>query len=643
MNHNESSVDYISLSGKLVPTRADLSVKPLIFSLSSEGNPSHEDSEYFTISIPNINLDMVRIHSTTLWHEAAVLCLTAYLLLQNAFGITDVINHYFESEYPSFVDPLRYTAYILLLPCTVVAVLLSKALKIIEIPRRVYSWAQETLLREIEKELIKKKNNNLAWDQLVIAIFKEEFDKEITKKAEVKYGFYYTLNILAKRYGTSLSFLIIKPEQSLADAMTAFLSKKHKTTNICVLPYSTQYIPSPLQASKSQATMSTISLTPPHTPRKTTEDSANTPLSSPALSTTETQLYALTTPSFGARRLWSAYAPKVNSSVIVAEVSFWAISTLYLGIIPIAVSLLQGNGTLANASGVDENSPWMTQSSIFLAGAVIGLIRGWVTYKQKADDAEERFRNWLLACYTLVFDSPTTFNLSLNSAPACLPTSISECWTRIKQFFCISFGVYAALGTVVFYAGLGFFFSNSGLVTAMRLMGLQPLSTELLFSISANFCLGQVLLNAIGNQGPDIIERYWLRAIGEHKKETASAKTCTEHGLSLAVKGDAISTGLSADSGALSLLQLLWPFLPYEIVVPITLSICLALVFSQNTFAWTSGKKDYHLWKMLWEQRYKPCINSIIGCVPSFFCSRAKESALDDKEVLNPFVNYDIP
>ncbi len=566
----------------------------------------------------DINLDNLKIDSITVWHELAVICLASYLVLQNAFGISDVVHNYFEPVCGDrCVKPISYILYVLLLPCTVAAVMLSKALKIIEIPRRISSWGQETLLQEVEKELIKKNKNKSKFGELIIAIANEEFNKEIKPESDTKYGFDYTLCILAKRYNTTLALLIIDQENNLHHAVSTYLRQRNNpkaetsALGVAVLPYSKiDSLVSTLTTNNSSASIASNETINPVS-GVNQRDLENNNLSE--------QSYTLITPSFGTRRLWSAYAPPVPATTIVGEIIFHLSSTLYLGIIPIVVSILQGSGTLANAFSVTEDSPWSTQVGITVAGAVIGFIRGWVTYKQKADDASERFHAWCLQIIGL-FKSIKHFYEQVESLLALiystLPSSTTEAWTKTKQLLCIGFGCFAALGTVVFYGGLGFFFSNSGLINLVRLMGLPGMSTTALFAISSQFCLGQVALNAIGNQGPEIIYRYYQRACGTPQEARTTERTCAQRCLSLAVKGDAVSTGLSADSGALALLQLLWPVLAYGPKVGLSAAICLALVFSQNTFAWTSGQKDAHLWGGLWDKRYKPAINKIYCFFP---------------------------
>jgi hypothetical protein len=605
-----------SLTAPDLKTCPVLSNSPERKDLLAENETTSSPGYYYHISPNDYNLDEIRIHATSIKHELSILCLMAYLVLQNAYGIRDIINIYLGQGLGckrETLDIIISIAWVILLPCTVIAVLVSKALKIVEIPRKIASWKQKTLLQDIEKQI------KTSIDEIVILISLEDFTKEIQPKADQKYGFYYTLHMLANRNkGTDFYLLVISDGNF--NNITRYLSTLNKNNackKILVLPYSKNYLR--IYDGEKIRTSSTASA------ESSAKDDEGFNIRPPALNS----------PIFN----YSIATPQYNTCIsLSSEAVFFIFTSVFLGVIPVLVSVLQGGGTLTSAANVDEESAWSMQFGLNLLGAIIGLIRGWVTYKQKADDAAARFR---MGFRSLPKIPKKIYTWLTNDLPELWPDSCVKARMRLIQMGYIVFGLYSAFGTVVFYAGLGFFFSNSGLTTWLKLSTLdrqlnQSILNSILLAASSLFCLGQVLLNAIGNQGPDVIWRYYQKAKGIDSSDSSTTPTQSPRSwgvflLSTAIKLDGLNTGLSSATGALKIIAVFYPSTADKISVITfiaSLSILIAVAVSQNTFAWTSSRKDEHLWQILYEDRYKP----IVSCFGSLFTGRKEYQLITRSE-----------
>jgi hypothetical protein len=229
---------------------------------------------------------------------------------------------------------------------------------------------------------------------------------------------------------------------------------------------------------------------------------------------------------------------------------------------------------------------------------------------------------------------------------------------RVIQFI-------APLGTIYFYFGLGFFFSGSGLIYIATTLSI-PMPAEdnysnpyfLVFRMFS--CISQVFLNAIFNQGWDVVTKSSERIEKKQNKITEELQTLSNSNLSqylissnpttsstnstepevsafwhkiilFCIFVDSFVFGISAMAGTSKANEVAKDLVPFIFKHRILLSslpivVGLGILFSQIIYSFVLGGRDgAEKWKMIAQQyipRFiKECVNTQ-DTVPYFVAIR---------------------
>ncbi len=468
-----------------------------------------------TLPRSSLNRDWLLIESISYFHVSSIILTVVFNLLQNIFSIFDVVDT--RKQIPMEV---AYTLIALDILGTTVQNLWARSLKIVEIPRHL-TFIQSAFIDTIEKELkqLKKTYQKDAFIKDFVILMSPEEYKEITQHTEPtamarsrnssppKNGITQTLQILSKEYHeVRLHILQIMDTSRTKELLHSILSSEASPDSYKVLAYSSQY-----NSLQEQHTLIGNAIIPSLSLRR-----------------------AL----FSATYFKAVYAEKKVTELFKNTIKqLPALFFLKLG--PALCTILQGPATLADMLekfGLINHSETniYAKLTIVLFGCLIGAFKAYVTFMIKTEVAEERlsylFNLMRLPKASDVFLIPQLiFSLmQLLLLPVLcalyLPYSFIKyfCEPKNEMWLNIAFHLdpvldrviqlIAPLGTIYFYFGLGFFFSGSGLIYIATALSIpmpaeDNYSNPYFLAFRMFSCISQVFLNAIFNQGWDVVTK----------------------------------------------------------------------------------------------------------------------------------------
>ncbi len=453
------------------------------------------------------------VNAISYFHVTAIILTVVFNLLQNIFSIFDVTETY------KFPIAVAYCLIVLDLIGTTIQNLWARSLKVVEIPRHL-TFVQSAFVETIEKELLKFKKHDAIQD-LVILVSSKEY-KEICeplsplqKKIQALYylfcfstppenNFDKTLQIIAKRHHKDFRLHILRTDDTntISTLLTEILPPDFLPNSYKILAYSPEH--SSLQIS---------------------------------------HVDNIITPNISLKRaLFSTtYFNEIYAEGKFFELSKYAIkqipALLFLKFGPALCTMLQGPATLSamlGKFGLKDQTNFYVRFAIIFFGCVVGFFKTYVTFMIKTEIAEER----LSYCFNSIrLPKPSDIYLTTQLAVGLLQLMLlpvlcvlylpyylirsfckpnNKMWLNTALYLDPVFDkiiqLLAPFGTAYFYAGFGFFFSGSGLIYIAETFSI-PMPAEdnytnasfLVFRIFS--CLSQVFLNAIFNQGWDVMAK----------------------------------------------------------------------------------------------------------------------------------------
>lgn len=535
------------------------------------------DIEYFNINSHGKEIDLAKIRAGSVYWvpEWALAILDTYLVLQNNYGIAKTTRVYYTFFFdsvnkPSWTKPAVRASVGVLLPGTGVTVLASKALKVINLPREIRSWGQETLLRVIKESFSKingyelcliediDKNGRPEPYKLYLTIdenkqiryrtsltpgsasIKLEGDiaqedgdlyQAIQEKKLAKLDELVKKKLLDKtssKHHTHVDTLLIALEreeyrQEIKDGIdskygfiyTAYMEAKQNNVRL-VFAIGNDLTLSLLQIVEAVAKQSEFEEFGESIRFSVLPFSEN--YHEHELSTNHNRLIC----DYHPRRMWSYFSPTIQYGKLIYAGAFFLYIMFFNYLLTYIVSICQAYITLAGMLGVDENSSLQTQVRTLLGAVFIGVIRNWVTIGQKEDEAEKAlhafFSSFCTFIKTYVFNPSRIVHdplAGLATMPETFhelrPRSRQERQIRWQQLYYILVGIFAELATHFTYASNTlFFFGDTVTVWSKLLLGMQFSPQALLIS-SLLAAIAQVSLNST-SQGKVVREKYFAKA-----------------------------------------------------------------------------------------------------------------------------------
>ncbi|MBP9726493.1 MAG: hypothetical protein KBD83_03380 [Gammaproteobacteria bacterium] len=468
-----------------------------------------------TLHRSSLNRDWLLIESISCFHVSAIILTVVFNLLQNIFSIFHVVD-----THKQIPIEVAYTLIAFDILGTTVQNLWARSLKIVEIPRHL-TYVQSVFIDTIEKELKQLERTcqkGRFIKDFVILMSPEEYD-EISVDTEptantrsrgsspTKNGITQTLQILSKEYhDVRLHILQIMDTSRIQELLDLILSPEVPPKFYKVLAYSLQY----------------------NSPQEQHSVLANVII--PSLSLRR----ALFSTAY-----FNAICDKKKVAALFKDTIKQIPALFFLKIGPALCTLLQGPATLADMLekfGLINHSQTniYVKLTIVLFGCLVGAFKAYVTFMIKTEVAEERlsylFNLIRLPKLSDVFLIPQlVFSLiqALSLPLLCvlyLPYSLINYFFEPKNKMWLDTALHldpvpdriiqfiASLGTIYFYFGLGFFFSGSGLIYIATALSIpmpaeDNYSNPYFLAFRMFSCISQVLVNAIFNQGWDVITK----------------------------------------------------------------------------------------------------------------------------------------
>lgn len=651
------------------------------------------------------------VDSINYFHIVAITFTVVFNLLQNIFSIFDVIEQY------RINIGVAYALITADLMGTTIQNLWARSLKVIQIPRHL-TFLQSALIETIEKELATL-NRPHEKEKKSYKILEKEYKKSKSEYEDLKSchaDFLQQHPTLDQEYQTILQtfaekekpqfikdlIILISPEE-YAEVCAHFSPWQRNARKLYHLGYtppennfdktlqllSQQYSKVRLHLMRTTDTTAIHDLIthilPVNAPLNaykilsysleynTQKDTPATNLIIPALSLQRTL--------FSTQYYRKLYANKQLSALALTLVKQLP-ALLLIKIGPALSATLQGPATLSNILlkfGLSNQSNFYLRLLITLVGCAIGAFKAYVTFMIKTDIAEERFSylfnllRWptladICLMPSLLWNHSTRTLTSFWSDIACL-FSCNETFAK-KTLLLRSYtdplpdrilSVIAPFGTAYFYAGFGFFFSGSGLLYITDTFSI-PMPSEdnytnpFFLAFRVYSCISQVALNAVFNQGWDVIKNsserieqklkqiekqiHWLqyphlprqiladgtrsamsrcewvmRSTGLHKMLVVNTRW--ENTISACILIDSFVFALSAMAGtskADTVGKALVPALFSPIANSMPFIVGAGILASQIEYSWVLGGRDGEkIWQMIGQEYVPEFVKLYIG------------------------------
>lgn len=535
------------------------------------------DKSIFLISSKsNIDPELDRIKSINWYHITIIFFTALFLILQNTISLFSLFGkpkNQFSMTIITMIIGLCAVA-------TFIQVILGRAFKIVTSPVNL-TIKQQALRNNVELELQKmiKKDNNIYFITLVTA---NEYNLISGND-----NFFYALKILAKDY--QRDFCIIADNIDAVDDTT--LSNLSKSDELYILDYSSQN----MVGSKDSFLEA----------GRTSKNNHTWVSASPSL----------------LRWAESWRYPKSDYYVTAISLLYHCFITapnfILLTTLPFLSATLQGVSSLdeaLKAVGI-KNINGLRRLIIIVLGLFIGFCRSYTTYATKAPIAHQRaskIHHTILTCEKVRSD----FSLCLlftGNLEVFINSSI------ISKGYLI-FGLVVGFATVAFYAGLGLFFSSTGLLYLLESIYPQCKATAktsqcksamAIQVISILFAVATALLNGFYNQGWEAVVQFYKYAQPTTtaisvagRKDKPSQLITKKNILFLVTILDSFAASVTAYNGGKKILEACGA--PPSSTLSITLAVVIALsiFISQTCFSIELYKRDTGEEGNLWAKMF---------------------------------------
>jgi len=451
-----------------------------------------------------LDLELDRVSSMSYYYHFPIILNTIFFnVFQNTIAL------FFLQKELNLPNPLTYFFIGICAIATTMQVLLARAFKIIETPIHL-TLAQKALLGSIEETFKNLKKSHGNHEDLVILISRKEYS-EIYKVffpaifSKKNTDFDYALQVIAQHYETYFHILSVDEEKyGYVDWNQLPIAKQFH-----ILAYSYQPdMPRPITSASNLEQNDFF----------TTANSSN-------------HQPTMHHPLISLKRYITSqkYREKTSCLSITFSIFRSLPAMIFLVSLPYLGATFQGisssNDVLDQVCGLEDIQGYW-RIPVILVGIVIGASKATMTYVTKVPASKQRAHKLIAYCpnnLQKIFKHDRSFLSDI-----CKIFSFNDSLSFSKRLLIIAyyilplpiilFGYFAAAGTLFFYAGLGLFFSNSGLYEFVAFLthpdGETPTheatdySNITLTVLSFMMCIGIAVLNGFFNQGWDTVKLF---------------------------------------------------------------------------------------------------------------------------------------